>query len=101
LKNNKILYSLFLCHLAIEKAVKAHIVIKTTKVPPRVHNLSYLLDFTDLKLSENQLILCDTLMFYQIEGRYPENYPKLPKLKDAISIFEQTRELFIWIKTKL
>jgi HEPN domain-containing protein len=101
LKNKKVLYALFLCHLCVEKAIKAHIVVKTTKVPPRVHNLSYLLEFTELKLSENQLKLCDTLMFYQIEGRYPESYPKVPKIEEAIRIYEESKDLFLWIKEKL
>ena len=68
IQNNKILFGLFLCHLCIEKAIKAHVVRCTGNVPPKIHNLSFLIEKTDLALSESQLLLCDTLMFYQLEG---------------------------------
>ncbi|MFP4289776.1 MAG: HEPN domain-containing protein [Bacteroidales bacterium] len=57
INNNKILYALFLCHLSIEKAIKSHVAKDTGKLPPRVHNLSYLIEKTTLKLSEEQLLL--------------------------------------------
>jgi hypothetical protein len=40
-------------------------------------------------------------MFYQLEGRYPENYPKAPDLIKAKEIFTQTKILFQWLKEKL
>ncbi len=71
ISKDKILHGLFFCHLCIEKAIKAHVVRCTKIVPPKVHNLSYLIEKTDLILSESQLMFCDTLMYYQLEGRYP------------------------------
>ena len=50
--NKKILHGLFFCHLSIEKAVKAHVARCTSDIPPKSHNLSYLLVKTDLILSE-------------------------------------------------
>jgi len=76
--NNRIMFGLFLCHLCIEKGIKAHVSRCTNNVPPKVHNLSYLIEKTDLELSDDQLLFCDTLMYYQLEGRYPEFYPKVP-----------------------
>jgi len=64
IRNSKILHGLFLCHLCIEKAIKAHVVKSTNNIPPRVHNLSFLVEKTNLELSESQLLLCDTLMYY-------------------------------------
>lgn len=40
--NRKILHGLFFCHLVIEKAIKAHVVIETKEIPPKSHNLIYL-----------------------------------------------------------
>ena len=101
IKNNKILFGLFLCHLCIEKAIKAHFVRCTGNVPPRIHNLSFLIEKTDLALSESQLLLCDTLMFYQLEGRYPGFNPKIPSKIKSEDILTKTKDLFQWLKTKL
>jgi len=98
---DKILQGLFFCHLCIEKAIKANMVRCTEQVPPKVHNLSYLLEKTDLTLSEVQLLFCDTLMYYQLEGRYPEFYPKVPSKTKSEEILQQTKELFQWLKAKL
>jgi len=98
---DKILQGLFSCHLCIEKVIKANMVRCTEQVPPKVHNLSYLLEKTDLTLSEVQLLFCDTLMYYQLEGRYPEFYPKVPSKTKSEEILQQTKELFQWLKAKL
>ncbi|TVR75368.1 MAG: HEPN domain-containing protein [Marinilabiliales bacterium] len=101
IRNQKILFGLFLCHLCIEKAIKAHVVRCTGNLPPKIHNLSFLIEKTDLALSESQLLLCDTLMFYQLEGRYPGYYPKIPSKIKSKDILNQTKDLFQWLKAKL
>jgi HEPN domain-containing protein len=101
ISNNKILHGLFLCHLCIEKAIKAHVVKCTGNVPPKIHNLSFLVEKTDLTLSESQLSLCDTLMFYQLEGRYPGFTPKIPSKIKSENILTQTKDLSQWLKAKL
>ncbi|HBX51844.1 MAG: hypothetical protein A2275_00545 [Bacteroidetes bacterium RIFOXYA12_FULL_35_11] len=101
IKNNKILFGLFICHLCIEKGIKAHVVRCTFNVPPKVHNLSYLLEKTDLIPSESQLLFCDTLMYYQLEGRYPAFYPKIPTQAKSEEILQQTKDLLQWLKAKL
>ena len=47
ISNSRFLHGLFLCHLCIEKAIKAHVVKTTNSTPPRVHNLSFLLEKAD------------------------------------------------------
>ncbi len=101
IKNQKILFGLFLCHLCIEKAIKAHVVRCTGNVPHKIHNLSFLIEKTDLALSESQLLLCDTLMFYQLEGRYPGFNPKIPSKIKSEDILTHTKDLFQWLKAKL
>ena len=101
ISKDKILQGLFFCHLCIEKTIKAHVVRCTELLPPKVHNLSYLIEKTDLILSESQLLFCDTLMYYQLEGRYPEFYPKIPSKIKSEEILQQTKELFQWLKAKL
>ena len=101
LHNGRLLPCLFFCHLCIEKMIKAHVVRCTNEVPPKVHNLSYLLEKTDLILTEEQMLFCDTLMYYQLECRYPEYFPKVPTKAVSKSILKKTKEFQKWLQTKL
>jgi HEPN domain-containing protein len=67
ISNGKFLHGLFFGHPSIEKAIKAHIVRFSGEIPPKSHNLLYLLSKTDLSLSEAQKDLCSVLMSYQLE----------------------------------
>lgn len=101
ISNGKILQGLFFSHLCIEKVIKAHFVRFTAEIPPRSHNLLYLLSKTDLTLSEDEKDLCSILMTYQLEGRYPEYYPSTPSMQLASEILLQTKQLFKCLKEKL
>jgi HEPN domain-containing protein len=37
-------YSVFMCHLSIEKALKGLYVKKTDKLPPKIHKLNYFVE---------------------------------------------------------
>jgi HEPN domain-containing protein len=55
---NRLLHGLFFCHLVIEKALKAHVVQRTSEVSPRTHNLIYLSEKANLVFEEqNELFL--------------------------------------------
>ncbi|MFH0865525.1 MAG: HEPN domain-containing protein [Bacteroidota bacterium] len=99
--NKKILHGLFFCHLAIEKIIKANLVKKTGKIPPKIHNLTFLLSSAGIELSPEEKELTGILMIYQLEGRYPEYYPSTPKLSDAKKYLKQTEKLFQCLKNKL
>ena len=43
LKTGRFVYVIFMCHLAIEKALKAIVCEQTNKVPPKTHDLIYLI----------------------------------------------------------
>jgi len=72
------LQSLFFAHLVIEKLCKS-IWIKHNKenVPPRTHNLIYLLTATPISLTEEQSEFLLTLNRFQLEGRYPDYMTKM------------------------
>ena len=97
----RLLHGLFFCHLVIEKSIKAHVVKFTLEVAPRSHNLMYLLEKTDLDLSEDEEIFLGILMKYQLQGRYPDYNPILPELHIVDKYLEQTEELLLWLKKKL
>jgi HEPN domain-containing protein len=101
INNGKFIQGLFFCHLCIEKAIKAHVVRQTKQIPPKIHNLSFLLSKTDLSLSEDYKELTAILMTYLLEGRYPEHNPQIPSDIDARDYLERTKNLFLWLKSKL
>jgi len=99
--NMKILHGLFFCHLVIEKAIKAHIVKEMSEVPPKSHNLMFLIEKSNLEIDTEQDIFFGILMKYQLEGRYPDYNPKVPSKEKALQYFLKTEEIFIWLKNKL
>ncbi len=46
-KGGRFLYTVFMCHSSIEKALKGLYSQKLKKVPPKTHNLLYLTDRKD------------------------------------------------------
>jgi HEPN domain-containing protein len=75
-EGKRYMMSLFVCHLAIEKLLKAHWV-KDNKdnFPPFTHNLELLHNQTLLNLSNEQLGDLKLINAWNIEGRY-EDYNK-------------------------
>jgi len=101
LKKKRYLHGMFFCHLTIEKVLKAHYVKSEMDVPPRTHNLIYLAGTTRIEFEENDLYFLGILMKYQLEGRYPDYSPVLPKQIVIDDYLRRTRELFLWLKQKL
>ena len=73
-------------------------------VPPRTHNLNYILSFTPIKLNDENSEFVLTLNRFQLEGRYPEYLTKLTNICNepfTKSIIETTNELRLWLLGKL
>ena len=83
LKTGRYVYIIFMCHLAIEKALKALIVEKTGKMPPKIHNLIRLIKLGNAELNSHQLKFVSRLSLASVVTRYPEN------LRKAISDYPQ------------
>ena len=108
LKGKKYLYVGFMCHQAIEKAIKAVIARDCAdgEMPPKIHHLLKLADRAGIyqKMSEEQQAFIKYLNPMNVEARYPEH-------KDAISaglteemcknFISGTEELLCWIKQQL
>ncbi|MCD4697227.1 MAG: HEPN domain-containing protein [Bacteroidales bacterium] len=101
IKNNKILHGLFFCHLVIEKIIKAHVVKDTKQVPPKSHDLLYLLRKTNLDLNQKHLEFFGLMMRYQLEGRYPYHFPVPPTKEKAKTYLKLTKEILSCLKEKL
>ncbi|HQO39018.1 MAG TPA: HEPN domain-containing protein [Spirochaetota bacterium] len=106
LEAGRYLYVGFMCHQAIEKILKAYWQKTREQVPPRTHNLLYLVTETGLKslLSESQLDFIDELDPLNVASRYPEHAASLSERfnrQDSELVYVKTGELFQWIKQKL
>ncbi len=101
INEKRTLHGLFFCHLVIEKTLKAHVVKHTSLLAPKSHNLIFLLDKTEIELSEQNEIFLGILMKYQLQGRYPDYNPVLPDDSDVQSYLLRTEELMTWLIKKL
>jgi len=96
-------YSVFICHLSIEKALKGLYIRKFKDAPPKTHNLLYLLEFIDLNLPEDMYDFVFTLNRVSVLTRYPDNLQKM--LEDynrekTSEILGKSKELLRWLKEK-
>jgi len=53
-KTGRYIYTVFMCHLALEKILKAKIEEKTNKTPPKAHDLIYLLSLAGLHFNNKE-----------------------------------------------
>ncbi|GBD88801.1 hypothetical protein BMS3Abin03_02743 [bacterium BMS3Abin03] len=68
---------------------------------PKTHNLILLADKSLLNLNDEQYKHLAILMRYQIEGRYPDEEIQLPSNKEALILYDETKELLEWLMKKL
>lgn len=101
LDTGRYLYVVFLCHLALEKILKAHVAEVTQTFPIKTHDLIYLVKKCELELPEAYLDFIGKTNTASIPTRYPDDlqrslkeYPK-SVAKDYLS---QTQGIIQWLK---
>lgn len=101
--NKRYFYAVFMCHLSVEKALKGLYLERLKEIPPKVHNLVYLLNKIGVKPSEPTGKFLIKLNEASIVTRYPEELDKLqkdftqPVVKE---ILLKSKEALEWIKTQ-
>jgi len=106
LKSKDYLWMAFICHLIVEKSIKAVIADATAKDPKRIHDLAKLAEQANIvdDLSDEQMDLLEELTPYNIEARYPAYKNKMAsKLSPeyCASLLARTEEYLCWTKQKL
>lgn len=101
IEKGKLLHGLFFCHLAIEKALKAHYIKANKKLAPKTHDLIYLSVNANIHMDEKYQLYLASIMKYQLEGRYPEYKLSIPAKEEAEDYLTQTKELLKWLAQKL
>jgi len=105
LKGKRFLWVAFICHLVVEKSLKAIIAERTNKIPPKIHDLLQLAEKGNIldKLSESQKSFCDFMNKFYIEARYEDYKAKLASslnLTICKKILEDTEVFLCWKKAK-
>lgn len=105
-KSRRYLYVAFMCQQAVEKAIKALIVLNQDDYPPKIHKLETLALKANLsdELSDEQKDLLSELSFFYLNNRYPDFKTELKKLinkKKAQEILNKTETLLKWMRRKI
>ncbi len=97
------LYSAFLCHQALEKALKAYYTATNDDDPPYTHSHIRLLDACQLsdKVSDGHMAFFELMAPMYIKARYPEQKARISKTltkEGCKEIVDTTKELTQWIE---
>jgi len=102
LKTKRYIYVVFMCHLSLEKILKAHVEMHENKFPPKIHDLVKLVARAKLEIPKtlNEIIL--QLNKESIPTRYPED------LQRSLAVFtreyckevlKKTEQTLQWLKS--
>jgi HEPN domain-containing protein len=101
LNTGRYLYVIFLCHLALEKMLKAHVTETTQAIPSKSHDLIYLIKKSEIDVPQAYLEFLGKINAASIPTRYPEDlqraladYP----IEIAKDYLLQTQEIIRWLQ---
>jgi HEPN domain-containing protein len=104
-KAGRYIYVVFMCHLAMEKMLKALLAKKYPKdIPPKIHNLINLAQRADISPPENLRDFFQRIDNVSIATRYPEDLRRLSKEFNqdrAKQILADTKRMLKWFKQQL
>ncbi|HVO74677.1 MAG TPA: HEPN domain-containing protein [Ignavibacteriaceae bacterium] len=94
-------YSAFMCHLSIEKCLKGLHAKILNELPPKTHNLIYLLEKISLEIPDNIYKFIYSINAESVATRYPEDLKKV--LKDyskekSKEIIDNSKLVLEWLK---
>jgi HEPN domain-containing protein len=92
LKTGRYVYVIFMCHLSIEKMLKAIVSETTKKTPPKTHNLLYLVKLSEVSLPQTLFDFIAIINNASIPARYPEDFTKLTKVGHRVRV---------WVKSQI
>ncbi len=97
-------YAVFMSHLSIEKALKGLYHKIFNEVPPKTHNLLYLLEKISKKPEQDLEKFIIKLNTASVATRYPDDMAKLQAAyteEVTKNIIIKSREVLKWIKSQL
>lgn len=101
LRSRRYIYTVFLCHLCLEKALKG-LLARQGQAPLRSHDLIFLSAKVAESVPERHSAFLEMLNEVSVPTRYPDELDRLlvqyPR-KRAVEILEQSREVHAWLKS--
>jgi len=96
-------YAVFMCHLSIEKSLKGLYSKKLHEMPPKTHNLIYLLNKIGKRPDQKLEKFITKLNTASVATRYPDD---LAKIQSAYTeeitkkMIEKSKDALKWVKTQ-
>lgn len=95
------IYTVFMCHLALEKVLKAKVEEITGAEPPKTHDLEYLMALAAISLDDDMEDFVLELSNLSVITRYPRDFQMM--LRDfsrerAKATLSKATEAFQWIE---
>jgi len=101
LNSGRYIYCVFMCHLSLEKALKAHYAKNMKENPPKTHNLNFLLENSGVELPKIFQNFIEEINDKSIPTRYPEDLRKLIKefnKQKTLTLLNKTNETIKCLK---
>ncbi len=101
LLSKRYIYVIFMCHLSIEKMIKAIISTEVKGFPPKSHGLLFLSQKASIKFPDELQEFIELLDNVSVVTRYPENLKKMSRdfnKKKAEEVFSITRRTLKWLR---
>lgn len=101
--NKHYLWTLFICHLALEKSLKGLYVQFVVETPPKLHDLVKLAKSAKLSFTDDDLRFLNEMNRFNIEARYPEyknNLKEIATLEFTQKKFIKSKEILQWLKSQ-
>ena len=102
--SSRYFYAVFMCHLSIEKALKGLYVKELNQVPPKTHNLLYLLTQISNKPKPAIEKFITKLNTASVATRYPDELAKIQAAYTAditADMITKSKEVLQWVKKQL
>jgi len=100
-KSGRYVYSIFMCHLSLEKVLKGLLVKTKGEYPSKSHSLIYFVEKLELKMEDSMYEFLFMLNKISVPTRYPEDLRKLVAAyskERTDNILNRTKEIQLWIK---
>lgn len=101
LKAGRYVYVVFMCHMSLEKMLKAIFSKRLNRSAPKTHNLLYLVKETSTELPPEHFDFVSKINNASVITRYPEDFSKIlssyPR-EVAQEYLEKTEKILSWLK---
>lgn len=99
--SGRYLYAVFMCHLSIEKSLKGLYSKEFSEVPPKTHNLIYLLKKIGRKPHKDLLKFITKLNTASVATRYPDDLSRIQAAytkEITKEMIEESKGVLKWVK---